>query len=65
MGLWMRWIILQPPPQTLRHDGLRSIFDGETIRIRRVPYDIETTVSKIYAEPDLANFLGDRLREGR
>ncbi|HXG09134.1 MAG TPA: metallophosphoesterase family protein [Gemmataceae bacterium] len=41
------------------------LFDGETIRFRRVAYDVETTIKKIYAVPDLENFLGDRLREGR
>lgn len=41
------------------------LFDGETIRYRRVEYDIDTTVRKIYAVSDLDNFLGDRLREGR
>ena len=40
-------------------------FDGDTIRYRRVEYDIETTVGKIYAVPELENFLGDRLRDGR
>jgi diadenosine tetraphosphatase ApaH/serine/threonine PP2A family protein phosphatase len=41
------------------------LLDGDTIRYRRVEYDIETTVQKIYAIPDLENFLGDRLRDGR
>jgi predicted phosphodiesterase len=41
------------------------LFDGETIRFRRVEYDLETTIKKIYAIPDLENFLGDRLRDGR
>jgi predicted phosphodiesterase len=41
------------------------LLDGETIRYRRVEYDIETTIKKIYAVPDLENFLGDRLRDGR
>jgi diadenosine tetraphosphatase ApaH/serine/threonine PP2A family protein phosphatase len=41
------------------------LLDGETIRYRRVEYDIDTTVSKIYAVPELENFLGDRLRDGR
>ena len=41
------------------------LLDGETIRYRRVEYDIETTIKKIYAIPDLENFLGDRLRDGR
>jgi diadenosine tetraphosphatase ApaH/serine/threonine PP2A family protein phosphatase len=41
------------------------LYDEGTVRWRRVPYDIDTTVSKIYDLPDLENFLGDRLREGR
>jgi diadenosine tetraphosphatase ApaH/serine/threonine PP2A family protein phosphatase len=32
---------------------------------RRVPYDFETTIQKIYDIPDLERFLGDRLRQGR
>ena len=39
--------------------------DNDTIRFRRVEYDVETTIKKIYDVPDLENFLGDRLREGR
>ena len=42
-----------------------ALFDGERIWFRRVEYDIETTIRKIYAVRDLDNFLGDRLREGR
>jgi diadenosine tetraphosphatase ApaH/serine/threonine PP2A family protein phosphatase len=42
-----------------------ALFDGERIWIRRVAYDFEATIRKIYAIPDLDNFLGDRLREGR
>ncbi len=41
------------------------LLDGDTLHYRRVEYDIETTVKKIYAIQDLDNFLGDRLREGR
>ena len=41
------------------------LFDGETIYYRRVEYDINTTIQKIYDTPDLDNFLGDRLRDGR
>ena len=40
------------------------ITDGETLRYRRVEYDIEDTVRKIEAIPDLDNFLGYRLRDG-
>lgn len=39
--------------------------DNEKIHFRRVPYDRETTAQKIYNTPDLDNFLGDRLGEGR
>lgn len=38
--------------------------DGK-VRFRRVEYPVEETVRKIYAVPDLDNFLGDRLRDGR
>lgn len=41
------------------------LLDGDSIRFRRVEYDIDTTVKKIYAIPELENFLGDRLRDGR
>jgi diadenosine tetraphosphatase ApaH/serine/threonine PP2A family protein phosphatase len=36
-----------------------------TVNFRRVPYDFERTIAKIYDIPDLDNFLGDRLRDGR
>ena len=42
-----------------------ALFDGARVWIRRVPYDFESTIRKIYAVPELNNFLGDRLREGR
>jgi len=38
--------------------------DG-VIHFRRVSYDIGTTRRKIHENPNLDNFLGDRLREGR
>ena len=38
---------------------------GPVIRFRRVEYPIEKTIAKIYDIPDLDNFLGDRLRDGR
>jgi diadenosine tetraphosphatase ApaH/serine/threonine PP2A family protein phosphatase len=40
-------------------------FDGDSVVFRRVPYDIEKTVQKIYAIPAVDDSLGDRLREGR
>lgn len=41
------------------------ILEGPQITFRRVPYALEETVEKIYAIPELDNFLGDRLKEGR
>ena len=35
------------------------------ISYRRLAYDFETTIQKIYAVPELEPFLGDRLRQGR
>ena len=40
-------------------------FDGDSVVFRRVAYDVEKTVQKIYAIPALDDSLGDRLREGR
>jgi diadenosine tetraphosphatase ApaH/serine/threonine PP2A family protein phosphatase len=39
--------------------------ENDVISFRRVEYDVEKTVKKIYDISDLENFLGDRLREGR
>ena len=36
-----------------------------SIEFRRVEYDFEQTAAKIYDIPELDNFLGDRLRDGR
>ncbi len=41
------------------------IINGTAVQFRRVPYDFEKTIAKIYPIPELDNFLGDRLREGR
>jgi len=38
--------------------------DG-VLEFRRVEYPMDRTIEKIYAIPDLDDFLGDRLREGR
>jgi diadenosine tetraphosphatase ApaH/serine/threonine PP2A family protein phosphatase len=40
-------------------------FDGERVWFHRVRYDVETTIRKIRAVPELDDFLGDRLRKGR
>jgi diadenosine tetraphosphatase ApaH/serine/threonine PP2A family protein phosphatase len=36
-----------------------------TVRFRRIEYPFDKTIQKIYDIPELDNFLGDRLREGR
>ena len=39
--------------------------EGRRITFRRVPYPWEKTIAKIHAIPELDDFLGDRLKEGR
>ena len=39
--------------------------DDRRVRYRRISYPLETTRKKIHAIPDLDNFLGDRLAQGR
>lgn len=39
--------------------------DGTKIEYHRVEYDIDKVAEKIYPIPELDNFLGDRLRDGR
>lgn len=41
------------------------ILEGQTVEYRRVEYDIDTTIQKIFDIPELDNFLGERLRDGR
>lgn len=41
------------------------VLDPPLVQFRRVDYDFEATANKIYDIPDLDNFLGDRLRDGR
>ena len=41
------------------------LVDDEAVYYRRVEYDVESTIQKIYDIDDLDNFLGNRLREGR
>ncbi len=52
-------------PRDLDERACYALFDGERIWFRRIGYDVETTIRKIYRVPELLNFLGDRLREGR
>ncbi len=49
---------LPTPPKPSASGPIRVTF-------RRLPYDHETTIQKIYAIPELEHFLGDRLRQGR
>jgi len=51
-------------PRDRIKDSCYVLFDGEKIRYRRVPYDIETTVKKIEACPALEKRFGERLRDG-
>lgn len=41
------------------------VINEDCAEFRRVKYPLEETVRKIYAIPELDDFLGDRLREGR
>ena len=41
------------------------VMEDNVVRFRRIEYDKDTTIQKIYDIPDLDNFLGDRLRDGR
>lgn len=42
------------------HDSIKN-----EIEFRRIDYDRDRTIDKIYSTPDLDNMLGDRLRTGR
>ncbi|TWT82068.1 phosphodiesterase [Planctomycetes bacterium CA13] len=39
--------------------------EAKTVTFRRVDYNIDSVANKIYAVPDLADALGDRLKHGR
>jgi len=41
------------------------ILEDSSVQFQRVEYPVEQTIEKIYQIPDLDNFLGDRLRDGR
>jgi len=41
------------------------VLEDVTLTFRRVDYPLEQTVQKIFAVPDLDNYLGNRLREGK
>jgi predicted phosphodiesterase len=52
-------------PRDLDPRACYILLDDDTIRFRRVEYDVQATKKKIYSIPELENFLGDRLEEGR
>ncbi len=45
--------------------GRVSTKDTDEVAFFRLPYDVESVVSKIKAVPELTDWLGERLREGR
>jgi diadenosine tetraphosphatase ApaH/serine/threonine PP2A family protein phosphatase len=51
-------------PRDRNIDSCYVLFDGEKIRYRRVPYDIQTTVAKVEKIPELEKRNGLRLLEG-
>ena len=41
------------------------VLSGNVVHYRRLEYPVDRTIAKIYSIPELDNYLGDRLREGR
>ena len=41
------------------------VLEDDELTYHRVEYDCEVTANKIYQTPDLDNFLGDRIKDGR
>jgi len=52
-------------PRDTNPDACYVILDDKRVIFRRVEYDVDATIKKICGIPQLDNFLGDRLREGR
>ncbi len=54
-------------PRDENPDSCYVVLDDEAMMVyfRRVPYEVDVTANKIYAEDQLANMLGDRLKHGR
>lgn len=53
------------PDASTEETGKLPLVGPVRLTYRRVPYDFETTIRKIYDIPELEKFLGDRLRQGR
>jgi len=53
----------QPRDQDTRSSYV--VVNEEKVEFVRVPYDVESTANKIYANPDLDDFEGKRLIDGR
>jgi predicted phosphodiesterase len=51
-------------PRDRIKDSCYVLFDGDKIRYRRVPYDVETTKNKILAIPQLEKRFAERLLTG-
>ncbi len=51
-------------PRDKNPDACYVIYDGETVRFRRVPYHLEVTQAKIRACAELDDFFGERLETG-
>ena len=64
-------IIINPgsvgQPRDEDHRSSYAILDCDTrtVDFFRIEYDIDAVCEKIYAVPELSDWLGDRLREGR
>lgn len=52
-------------PRDHNSDSCYVVFDGDSVKYRRVKYDIEKTRKLIYATDGIDNILGDRLVAGR
>ena len=52
-------------PHDRNPDACYVILEDNHITFRRIKYDVEVTIKKVYAIPELDNFIGDRLRDGR
>ena len=52
-------------PRDLDNRACYALFDGVEIAWRKLRYPYEKVAKKVFAIPELDNFLGHRLREGR